>query len=535
MGNEALVFVNGKIYTVDAHQPWAGVLAMRQGTIVYVGDDVAAAREAAGVGAEVIDLRGTLGLPGFTDSHIHLINTALTLDQVSLDGVRGVEQALERIAERARQAPAGQWLLGWGWDHNVWGRYPNAAELDHVAPHCPVSLTRKDGHLLWVNSLALHLAQITDETPDPPGGHIQRDANGHTTGILLERARELVLKQIPEPDAGVREATLKRAFPRAHALGLTGVHEMGYLGGAQALADYQRLWQRGELGLRVLSSIPRHSLDAACAVGLATGFGDDWLRIGAVKVFMDGTLGSQTADMLADFEKQPGNRGIIITDEEEMRQITCQAGQAGIAVAVHAIGDAANRKVLNAIEAYQAGGSSRPLLHRIEHAQLLDPDDLPRFGRLGIVASVQPIHATSDMLIAERYWGARSSCAYAFRSLKETGAQLAFGSDSPVETWDVLQGIYAAVTRRRADGTPAGGWHPEQRLTLAEAIHGYTMGAATVARESQSKGSLAVGKVADMVVLDRDLFSLPPEEILQARVRLTVLDGAIVYGGSQAT
>ena len=338
-----------------------------------------------------------------------------------------------------------------------------------------------------------------------------------------------------------RQAALRRAIPLAHAQGLTSIHEIlgAPLGGW--MADYESLRERGELGLRVFFLLPRDDLDTGIAAGWRTGQGDEWIRQGHVKIFMDGTLGSQTADMLDPFEGQPGNTGMATTSAEEIQELVQRASRAGIAVAVHAIGDAANRKVLDAIERWtvDSGRSPEPgaghrapvtaLRHRIEHAQLLTATDMPRFAWLNVIASMQPIHATSDMLIADQYWGARSRFAYAFRSLLDEGTRLAFGSDSPVETWNVLAGIHAAVTRQRADGTPPEGWYAEQRISVAEAVHAYTLGAAYASYEEDIKGSLTPGKLADLAVLSHDIFKGHGPDILETQVVGTILGGEQVY------
>jgi predicted amidohydrolase YtcJ len=530
----SLLLFNATIYTMDDQNPQAEAVALRDGRIVAVGraDEV---REAAGPRAESIDLEGRAVVPGFIDAHVHLLDYALTLERVNLEGVDSLAQAVALVRQRIVSAEPGAWIRGRGWDHNLWGgSFPHKEDLDGIAPRNPVALTRKDGHLVWCNSLALQAAGIGPQTPDPPGGRIQRGADGEPTGILMETARELVYAAIPAPPAQQRLEALRRAFPIAHSLGLTGAHEMGYLEGGEPLSDYQELLARGELGLRVCATIPRKQVNEALALGLHTGFGDEWLRIGGVKIFMDGTLGSQTADMLADFEGQPGNRGVVVTSAAEIREFVRRASGAGLACTVHCIGDAAVRKALDAIafchpQSFDYAQDRSAIRHRIEHAQLVHPDDIPRFARLGVIASMQPIHATSDLEIADRYWGARCRAAYAWRSLLDADARLCFGSDCPIETLSPLAGIHAAVTRQRADGTPEDGWYPEQRLTVAEAVQAYTLGAAYASGEESSKGSITVGKLADLVVLSRDIFAIPPQEILETEVVATVLHGKVVY------
>lgn len=525
-----LALLNGDIHTMDQVRPRAQALGLADGHIQVVGTDDEV-RQALGPEVETIDLQGRVAIPAFTDAHFHLMSWALSLDLVNLHGVDSLDRALELVAERARETEAGQWVRGRGWNHTLWGGdFPGKEDLDRVVPDHPVALGRTDGHSLWCNSAALARACISRETPDPPGGRIGRDPQtGEPTGMLFETAQDLVTDVIPEPTAARRQDALRRAFPIAHSHGITGVHEMGYLSGGSALSDYQALLGHGELGLRITMYLPQERLDEAISLGIRTGLGNAWLQIGGMKLFMDGSLGSNTADMLEDFEGLPGNRGIAVTPAEEVVNIVRRANQAGLACAVHAIGDAANRKVLDAIEAGQKVSTNGPPLHRIEHAQLIHPADIPRFARLGVVASMQPTHATSDMLVAEKFWGNRCASGYAWRSLLDSGAVLAFGSDCPVELPDVLPGIHAAVTRQRADGTPSGGWHPEQCLTVDETVRAFTMGAAKASGEEAIKGSLTPGKVADVVVLSRDIFTIPANEILATRVVGTILGGRVVF------
>jgi hypothetical protein len=400
-----------------------------------------------------------------------------------------------------------------------------------VAAGHPVALEDKSHHATWVNHRALELAGITAATQDPPGGEIVRDESGQPTGILLETAAELVQRLIPEPGVNTLVEALRQGMARAQRLGLTGFHDPG---NPRALAALQVLRARGEMGLRALMHIPAECLDAAIQLGLRSGLGDEYLRIGAVKLFADGALGPQSAHMLAPYEGTASHTGIPTLQPKELCNLIQRARCAGLSVAVHAIGDAANRNVLDAIERAQSRISDsefRPLLpDRIEHVQLLHPDDVPRLARLGVVASMQPIHATSDMEMAERHWGRRCDLSYAWRSLLDHDTRLAFGSDCPVETLDPLAGIHAAVTRRRADGSPGcEGWIPAQRLAVAEAVRAYTRGAAYASGEGRLKGSLSPGKLADLVVLSRDIFTIDPMEIPETRVQMTVFDGKIVW------
>ena len=333
------------------------------------------------------------------------------------------------------------------------------------------------------------------------------------------------LQALPS-DAEAADA-VRVAMHRAHRLGITGVHNME---GAIALRAFQELRRSGELKLRVLQQVPELELDAAIQLGIQSGFGDEWIRIGAVKIFSDGSLGARSAPMIAPYENEPDNYGIAVSTAEHLRQVVEKAARAGIAVHIHAIGDQANRNVLDAIEATRRAGIGLHLRHRIEHAQVLDPSDLPRFAELQVIASMQPIHCTQDIVSADQNWGARSRLAYAWSSLLSSGAVLAFGSDAPVETPDVMQGLYAAVTRRRADGYPGSdGWYPEECLSLAEAVYAYTVGAAYSGGEEEIKGSLAPGKLADLAVLSEDIFSAEPAALLATHAVATMVGGEFVY------
>jgi len=527
-----LVLYNGNIYTMDEARPRAQAVAIAGNRIVAVGTDEEM-RALLAPGGEAVDLRGRTVVPGLTDSHIHFVEYALRLSRIDLAGAESKAEAVRRVAERARRARPGEWLLGGGWDRNLWEgtRFPTRWDLDAVAPANPVALDSKDVHVLWVNSLALELAGISAHTPDPPGGEIERDEAGEPTGILKERAKELVAAVIEPPSLEAIEAALKVGIENAQQAGLVGIHDCE---DERAFAAFQELLQRGELGLRVLMHIPVENLEAAIRLGLRTGFGNEMLRLGGVKIFADGTLGSRTAAMLEPYEDEPENRGLVVTPKEELRELVRRAKVAGLGVAIHAIGDRANRDVLDVLEAIRRDPSVYPFsksVDRIEHVQLLHPDDIPRLARLGVIASMQPIHCTSDMEMARRHWGERRSrWAYAWRSLLDAGTKLAFGSDCPVETFDPLAGIHAAVTRRRADGSPGPeGWHPEERIGVEEAVRAYTLGAAYASGEERIKGSISPGKLADLTVLSQDIFAIPPMAILETEVVATVLDGRFVY------
>lgn len=524
---KGLILENGTIYTMNPQQPTAEAVVVRGTRIAHVGTTAEMRVWAGHGGWEVIDLAGRTVLPGLVDGHIHLSGYAIARARLDLSGVSSLEEALALVAAWAQKTPPGRWIEGRGWNHYNWGgRWPTRQDLDAVAPDHPVCLRRQDGHSSWVNTAALRLVGISPETKAPLGGEIVVDEEGQPTGILKERAEELVLERIGKPDQAERLRLLEEAFREAHAHGLTGVHAPEE---AEAFGDYQTLYARRELRLRVLAHLPQNRLDQAIELGIRSGFGDERLRVGALKIFADGSLGSKTASLLQDYEDEPGYRGLPTLQVRELDDLVLKASQAGIAVAVHAIGDRAVRLTLDTIARAQRKAGPPALPHRIEHAQLLHPQELGRFRELGVVASMQPIHATSDMPVARRLWGERCRYAYAWRSLLDHGAILTFGSDSPVEPLDPWAGIHAAVTRQRADGTPQGGWFPEERLTVEEAVRAYTWGNAFAAGETHLKGTLEEGKVADLIVIDRDIFQIPPAEILGTQVEMTILGGEIVY------
>lgn len=537
MVERSLVIVNAVVRTMDARGAVASAVAVRDGRIVFVGDD-RGAREAGRGGrrggpAEVIDLSGACVLPGLVDAHLHFAWFARSLEDVDA-GTRTRAEAVERVRARAAESPPGAWIGGSSWDHNVWDRLPNRADLDAAAPRHPVALKAKSGHALWVNTLALDAAGIRPGTSDPAGGRIARDASGEPTGILYENAMDLVRTAIPEQSAEAIASAMRAAQDRALEAGLTGFHDFD---GLPAFRAFQLLRERGKLRLRVLKGIPREALGEAAALGLRSGFGDELLAVGQVKMFADGALGPQTAWMLAPYEGSTGT-GIPTMTPEELRADVGRAREAGLACAVHAIGDAAVRAVIDAFAAARENGGredadARPALpDRIEHVQLISPVDLPRLGRLGITASMQPIHATSDMLIADRYWGERAATSYAWRSVLASGAPLAFGSDCPVETISPVAGIHAAVTRRRADGTPGpDGWRPLERLSVEQAVRAYTLGAARAAGREGEAGTIEPGKLGDFTVLDADPFVVDPREILDIPVRATIIAGRVCWGG----
>ncbi|HZY43507.1 MAG TPA: amidohydrolase [Anaerolineae bacterium] len=523
-----LILYNANIHTIDPAKPTAQSIAIRDNKILALGDDQAL--HSLLPSAEAIDLKCRCVIPGLIDAHLHWEWVSLGLKNIDCE-TPTLAEMLRRVAERVRITPPDKWIRGHGWNQNVWGEtFPTKTDLDRVALNHPVYLTAKSGHAGLANSIALKLANVTASTLNPTHGEIVRDEHGEPTGVFFEDAMDLVSQKIPQVSAQELANAMRDAISHAHRVGLTGVHDFD---GAAALQAWQILKENDQLNLRVSKTIPVYLLDHAIALGIRSGFGDNWLRINGVKTFADGALGPRTALMIDPYIGEPNNRGIAVTDKEEMFENVRKASAAGLSSTIHAIGDRANHDVLDVYESVRQEeaqrGESR-LRHRIEHVQLLHPDDLNRLGQLKVIASMQPIHATSDMLIAEKHWGARSAGGYTWRTQLNAGAMLAFGSDAPVESFNPLLGIHAAVTRRRADGSPAAdGWYPDQKMNVTEAVHGFTLGAAYASYEEKNKGSLTPGKLADLVVLNQNIFTIGPMEILNTMVEATMIDGQFVW------
>lgn len=543
-----LALVNGVVYAGAARAPALGCAG---GRVAVVGDRAAVLdwlraappapeEEAEGDAPDVreVDLRGAALLPGFVDAHCHLLLLALRESGLDLGGLPTLERALEAAAAEARRLPPGAPLIGVGWNDTPWGRLPTRDDLDRVAPDRPALLLRKDGHLLWMNSAALAYYGFEGGPHGQPerDAWIDRDpATGRPTGLVRELlAFELFRDRLPAAPEPLAEARLERAIRRATAAGVTTVTTFE---GRETAVLLQRRLAAGARDLRAAVGVPADSLEAAARVGLEGGFGDDWLRLGPVKLFLDGSLGSRTARLLEPYEPAGGAEpgcGLTVTPDAEARERVRAALASGFPLAVHAIGDAAVRSALDAFEAARA---AEPAAYarlaprcRVEHVQLCHAADLPRFAALGVAASVQPAHAPADIELAERYWGpARSARAYPYGSLARAGARLLLGTDAPVEPIAPLRTLHAALTRKRPDGTPAGGWHPAERLDAATAIEAYTAGAAAAAG-FRRLGRLLPGWLADAVALSADPFRDPPDALADAEVRLAVVGGRIVHG-----
>jgi predicted amidohydrolase YtcJ len=516
----ATLFHGGRVHVRSGVS--ADALLARDGRVVAVGRASDLAKDAGR--AERVDLRGGLMVPGWGDAHVHFVWWAQQMRRIDLSATDTVEEALAAVERHARALPEGRWILGGRFDKNRWGRWPTAAELDRVTHGRPAALRSRDGHARWLNSRSLELAAIGPGTATPAGGVIERGPGGAPTGVLMENAIGLVDRVLPQPDADERYEQAVAGQREAWARGITAIGNLDNFAGTWPFDAFERMRERGELGIRVHSGIPFARLDEAIAQGLRTGRGDEWHRVGPVKIFTDGALGSQTAAMEEPYEGSQ-DRGVLTIAPADLDSAVARAAAAGIAVAIHAIGD---RAVHVALEAIAPTRRSAPALRqKIEHIQLVREDDLPRFGQLGVIASMQPIHATSDRDLADRYWGARTKRAYPLRTIADGGGVLAFGSDAPVEPIDPLLGIHAAVTRMRPGDS--GPWHPEQRITLDEALAAYSSGFAYAFAQERDHGTLEPGMRCDATVIEADIAKAAPSEWPGIRVRATVTDGAVRY------
>jgi predicted amidohydrolase YtcJ len=518
---------NARVYTLESAHPVASALAIDSGCVVAAGGEELLA-EYGCAGRE--DMGGRVILPGLTDAHIHLQEYALSLQEVDC-AVESRQEILHRLAESLRNTPRGEWVRGHGWDQNAWGgEWPTAADLDAVSPQNPVYLTARSLHVSWVNSAALQLAGITASTPDPANGRIQRDARGYPTGIVFEEAVKLVETVIPEPTPETLAKTFQQLIPKLWSMGLTGVHDFDKRTCFMAL---QLLHARGELRLRVVKSIPFELFSQAVELGLHSGFGDDFLRIGSIKLFADGALGPHTGAMFDPYVDEPQNCGILILKAEDLFEVGRRAAESGLSLAVHAIGDRAVHEVLDGfarLRDYERERSLPASRHRIEHVQTILPEDAGRLAGLGIIASMQPVHAPSDMFMADRFLGGRAAFSYAWRTLLEHGVRLAFGSDAPVESSNPFHGLHAAVTRCRPDGFPGpDGWFPKQRLTVSAALAGFTSGPAYSAGMEDRLGRLSAGFLADLIVIETDPFTCDPAELYAIQPVATMVGGDWVW------
>ncbi|HET9753647.1 MAG TPA: amidohydrolase, partial [Myxococcales bacterium] len=526
-----LVLVNGRIYTVDDARPRDSALAIKDGRVAFAGSD-AEARVAGGSAARVVNLEGRTVLPGFIDAHAHLLGLGNFLGRANLTFARSYDEVIARVTAFAREVKPGEWIQGRGWDQNLWPekQFPTHDALSRAFPENPVVLTRVDGHALLANQKAMELAHVGAGTPDPRGGRILRAPSGAPSGVFVDNAQRLILDAVPPPS---REATRKAvlaAIAECNRWGLTGIDDAGE--DPATISVYEELARAGRYDLRnyVMISDPGDRADAALARGPRSALYGGRLWIRAVKLYADGALGSRGAALLEPYSDDPGNTGLLVSSPEHIRAIAELALRRGFQVAVHAIGDRANRLVLDQFEAALRAVPVADHRFRIEHAQVLSPQDIPRFARLGVVPSMQATHQTSDMRWAEQRLGPeRIRGAYAWRSLLDTGVVVPDGTDFPVEQVNPLLTFHAAVTREDPQGNPAGGWYPAQRMSREEALRSMTIWAAWAGFQERVMGPLSPGKYADFVVLDRDIMTVPESEILEARVLATWLGGRAVY------
>ena len=475
--------------------------------------------------AEIVDLGAVTITPGLIDSHIHMTEWAVARTQIDLADAHSIEQAADAVAAAPR---SGGWIIGRGWNPHYWGgAYPERTVLDAAAPDAAVVLQSHDMHALWLNSRALERIGVTADVADPPGGRIVRDHNGAATGVLLENAAQLVTAHLPRYDTENILPLIADAQRELHSYGVTGVHSFPgvYMHEPNPLAVFTLMKQRNELRLRVLQHISLAALDHAIAVGLRSGLGDDWVRVGGVKMFLDGALGSRTAWMREPYEGSD-DTGVQVLPEADFRAAAQRAAEHGIASVVHAIGDAAVTLAFTVLS--DESLRVRALPHRVEHVQCLPPDCAPLLAKR-VVCSVQPSHLMTDWRAADRHWGARGAYTYAFRFMLDNGATLAFGSDAPVERADARHGLFAAVARTDLASQPENGWHPQQRITRREALAAYTTGPAFTAGIPAARAGLAPGALADFVAWQQDPLTAEPEQLLQLRPVVTVVDGQIVY------
>jgi predicted amidohydrolase YtcJ len=528
----SLLLYNGVVYTVDSAFTVTEAVALRGDRIAAVGrSDELLGRFGRD---HAVDLGGRAVYPGLIDAHAHMEGLGNALVTVDLRGVESLDTVRARVARQAAETPAGGWVRGRGWDQNLWpgGEFPTRHDLDAVAAEVPVYLRRIDGHAVWVNTAALKLAGITRATADPPGGRIIREAGGEPTGVFVDNATELVDGRVPPAGPAERRAAIARAVQECLRHGLTQAHDMGV--GLEAIEIYRAMIAEDAFPFRVYALVggAGAAWDRLRASGPDTGGPGARLAVRALKLYADGALGSRGAALLEPYTDEPGNRGLTVTSRETIDTLVAQAVTAGFQVCAHAIGDRGNRMMLDAYERAFARipGGGGALRFRVEHAQILASDDIPRFARLGVIPSMQPTHCTSDMPWAEKRVGpARIRGAYAWRSLLETGVIIPGGSDFPVELCNPLHGFYAAVTRTDRSGRPPGGWYASEVMTREEALRSFTVWAAFSAFQEHEKGSLEPGKVADLVVLERDIMTIPAAAIPDVRVDATLVGGAVVY------
>ena len=533
-----LILVNAKVFTENPAQPTAQAVALDGPTILAVGDN-AAIRKLAGPHTRIIDLGGRLLLPGFNDAHVHFLIGGASLTALHLGAAGSQAEFRQRIAEYAQALPQGAWLRDGLWDHQRWSPplLPNHQLIDDVCGDHPAFLWRLDGHMALANALAMKLAGIDRNTKDVPGGEIVRDQDGNPTGIFKDAATALVARVIPPPTPDEDDRAMQAAMHEAAAHGVTSVQNMANSSEDRTqpatFREFQKFERAGKLTVRIYEALPVRDFNTLANAGIVAPFGSPYLRIGNLKAFADGSLGSETAWMDEPYTNNPANSGLAspdLLDAGHFYGELRQADKAGLQITIHAIGDRANRTILDLYARLEKDNGPADRRLRIEHAQHLHPQDIARFASLGVVVSMQPYHAIDDGRWAESIIGPqRIQSSYAWRSLLDAGATLAFGSDWPVAPLDPVMGIYAAATRRTLDGKNPNGWVPAERITVAQAVHAYTMGSAYAEHQEKVKGSIEPGKLADLVVLSDDIFTIKPEAIEKTKVDITIFDGKIIY------
>ena len=526
-----LIVTNARIYTVDETHPLADAMAVRGGRVQFVGS-TSAALALKGPSTRVIDLAGRTVIPGMVDAHGHVDNLGLALRTVDLTGTNSYDEVIARVAARAKTTPAGQWIIGRGWDQNDWGdtRFPTHEKLSAAVPNNPVYLTRVDGHAGLANAAALKAAGVTSATKDPDGGHIERTSDGSPAGVFVDNAQGLIGRVVPRPTRDQVKSDVQAAIADAQRWGLTGVHDAG--ASAQVLDIYEELGKAGALNFRLYAMISDDSATVArwFARGPLVGGYDNTLWIRSVKLYMDGALGSRGAALLDPYADNTSTNGLLVSKPEHIEAVAERALKAGFQVNTHAIGDRANRLVLDAYEQALKAVPVADHRFRIEHAQIINSEDIPRFAELGVIPSMQASHQTSDMYWAgNRLGSTRVLGAYAWRSLLDNGSIIPNGSDFPVEQVNPLISFHAAFSRQDAHNWPPNGWYPEQKMTREEALRSITLWPAYAAFQESIAGSLTPGKLADFVVLDQDIMRVAPEQVLRTQVLATYVGGKAVY------
>ena len=526
-----LIVVNGNVYTVDDARPRASAFAVRSGKIVFVGSD-REARFLAGSATKVIDAGGRTVIPGMVDAHAHLLGLGNSLRNIQLAGSKTYDEVIAKVIERAKTAKPGEWIQGRGWDQNLWPdkKFPTHEALSRAVPNNPVVLTRIDGHALLANAMALKAASITSDTRDPSGGRIERNADRSPTGVFVDNAQDLIERVVPNLTPDQTRAAILAAIAEANKWGLIGIHDAG--ASRETIDIYESLARAGRYNLRnyVLISGDTANVRHYLNIGPRSALYDGHIWVRAIKLYSDGALGSRGAALLAPYSDDPGNTGLLVTPPAQIQEIATRALRRGFQVGVHAIGDRGNRVVLDAYDAALKAVPVADHRFRIEHAQVISLDDIPRFAKMGVIPSMQASHQTSDMRWAEARVGAdRIKGAYAWRSLLNTGVIIPNGSDFPVEEVNPLISFHSAVSRQDASNWPPGGWYPEQVMTRDEALKAMTIWPAYAAFQEKTMGSISTGKYADFVMLDRDIMTVPVSDILSTQVVSTWIGGKAVY------